>query len=54
MNIILQIDPQECVDCIQEGLNKNWGAFISCTVTIAVGAIIRHFEKKRLERKSKK
>lgn len=52
--ITLQTTAAECLDCAQHGLNGDWKSAIACFVTLAVGAVIRHFEKKRIERNNKK
>lgn len=52
--MILQIlNPDECVTCLSHAFAKDWGEFIVCSVTIAVGYIVRRFEKKKIERKYK-
>jgi hypothetical protein len=38
----------ECLECLPHVIEKNWPAAISCAVTVAVGAIVRYFEKRRL------
>jgi hypothetical protein len=50
----LQTTAAECLDCAEHGLNGDWKTAISCFVTLAVTAVIRHFEKKRIEKNNKK
>lgn len=53
LTLPLQITADECIDCIKHGADGDWTSAIACAVTLAITAIIRHFEKKRLERKHK-
>ena len=53
LTLPLQITADECIDCIKHGTDGDWTSAIACAVTLAITAIIRHFEKKRLERKHK-
>lgn len=50
----LQVTADQCVDCVEHGAKGNWGEAVACVITLAVTAIIRHFEKKRIERNNKK
>jgi hypothetical protein len=51
MNDTLQlINSGECFDCAEKAIAKDWGGFIACSATIVIGAIIRHFEKKKIQR----
>ena len=52
--IPLQLDPKECLDCAEHAFRKEWGEFIVCSVTIAVAAVVRHFEKRKIQRKARK
>lgn len=47
----LQLNPQECIECVEKGLKGDWTSAIACTITLAVTAIIRHFEKKHIKNK---
>ncbi len=52
--MILQfLDPNQCVTCLNHAFAKDWGEFIVCSVTIAVGYIVRRWEKKKIEKKYK-
>ena len=48
------INPAECLDCATHAVNKEWSAFIACSITIVSGAIIRFFEKRKLKRQNQK
>lgn len=50
----LQATGAECIDCAEHGLNGDWKSAIACFVTLGITAIIRHFEKKRIEKNNKK
>lgn len=50
----LQVTADQCIDCVEHGAKGNWGEAVACVITLAVTAIIRHFEKKRIERNNKK
>ena len=50
----LQITADQCIDCIEKGTKGNWSEIIACAVTLAITAVIRHFEKKRIDRNNKK
>lgn len=50
----LQITADQCIDCIDHGAKGDWGQAIACAVTLAITAVIRHIEKKRIEKKLKK
>lgn len=52
--IPLQIAANDCIDCVKQGVDGDWGQAIACVVTLAITAVIRHFEKKRIEKKMKK
>jgi hypothetical protein len=54
MNLLLQINPQDCIDCVEHGMNKNLPELITCIVTIGVAAIIRAIEKRRIEKANRK
>lgn len=54
MNLLLQIDPRKCVDCVEHGMNQNIPELITCLVTIAVAAIIRAIEKRKIEKANRK
>jgi hypothetical protein len=54
MNLLLQINPQECIDCVEHGLNKNLPELITCIVTLGVAGIIRAIEKRRIEKRNRK
>lgn len=40
----------DCVNCALKG-SKN--EIIACIITVTIAGIIRHFEKKRIEKKNK-
>lgn len=42
---------QDCVSCALKGSRNE---IIVCVVTVTIGALIRHFEKKRIEKELKK
>lgn len=50
----LQIDPKECIDCVQHATKGDWTHALACTVTLVITGIIRFIEKKRIEDKYKK
>lgn len=50
----LQIDASDCVDCIEKGVKGDWPNAIACAITLAITAIIRHFEKKHMRKKHKR
>ena len=50
----LQITAQDCIDCAQHGADGDWGSAIACIITLAVTAVIRHLEKKKIEKRHKK
>jgi hypothetical protein len=50
----LQATGAECIDCAEHGLNGDWKSAIACFVTLGITAIIRHIEKKRIEKNNKK
>jgi hypothetical protein len=55
MFVSLQIvDPQECIDCVQKAVDKDYSSFIACTITIVVGAVIRAIEKRKIKRKMRR
>jgi hypothetical protein len=54
MNLLLQINPQDCIDCVEHGTNKNLPELITCIATIAVAAIIRAIEKRKIEKANRK
>ena len=53
---ILTIKPpaQECIDCAQKATDGDWSSALACFVTLAITAVIRHIEKKRIEKRLKK
>ena len=50
----LQITAQDCIDCAQHGADGDWGSAIACIITLVVTAVIRHLEKKKIEKRHKK
>lgn len=52
--IPIQITAQDCLDCAQHGAEGDWTSAIACIITLAVTALIRNIEKKRIERKHNK
>jgi len=52
--IPLQIAADDCIDCVKQGADGDWGSAIACFVTLAITAVVRHIEKKRIEKKFKK
>lgn len=48
--IPLQIDTEQCIDCVQHGLKGDWSSAIACGITLVISALIRHFEKKRIKK----
>jgi hypothetical protein len=48
--IILNVDPQECIDCAQHFLAKNWSEAVTCVTTIVSGIIIRAIEKRKIKK----
>lgn len=48
------VDPQECIDCVKHAADKDLTAFITCSITIAVGAVIRAIEKRRIKKRSRR
>jgi hypothetical protein len=50
----LQITAQDCIDCAQHGAEGDWSSTIACIITLAVTAVIRHLEKKHIEKRHKR
>ena len=50
----LQVDPKDCIDCIQHAQKGDWTHVVACTITLLVTGVIRFIEKKRIEDKYKK
>lgn len=52
--ILLQITPEECIECVEKGTKGDYSDMIICTLTLAITAIIRAIEKRRIEKRLKK
>jgi hypothetical protein len=52
--LTLQPTAQECIDCAEKATDGNWHSALACFVTLAITAVIRHIEKKRIEKRHKK
>jgi len=52
--MILQVTPQECIECIEKGTKGDYSDMIVCGLTLVITAIIRAIEKRRLEKRLKK
>jgi hypothetical protein len=52
MNLTLVLDA--CPDCITNLPNGDLKSAVTCLITIAIGALIRHIELRRIKRKQDK
>jgi len=50
LTVALQINPQDCIDCAEHAINKDWTPFLTCTLTILVGVVVRFFEKRKIKK----
>ena len=48
---IVSIDINQCIDCAEKAINKDFGGFIACAVTIVFGVVVRFIEKRKDRKK---
>jgi hypothetical protein len=46
------VSSNECLDCIEKAVSKDWSGFITCAATILVGVVVRAIEKRKLKKDS--
>lgn len=48
------INSNECLDCIEKAVNKDWSGFLTCAATVLVGVIVRAIEKRKIKKNANK
>ena len=54
MNDSVLVVDQFITDCVNCAIRGSRSEIIACLITITVAAVVRHFEKKRIEKRNKK